>query len=116
MILDDMMTLIAGSGLGLTAGTNLFAGTWPDSPDKACAVYETGGAQPVHAMGAGPGNGAKVAGTASYLRLDTIELIPVCSAACSECISSDGRAGRYHDQLDTISAYQRRQLSYSKRF
>jgi hypothetical protein len=56
VILDDMLTLIAGSGLGLTAGTNLFAGTWPDSPDKACAVYETGGGQPVHAMGAGPGN------------------------------------------------------------
>ena len=56
MILDDMLTLLGTSGVGLTAGTNLFAGTWPDSPDKACAVYETGGIAPVHAMGAGPGN------------------------------------------------------------
>lgn len=56
MILDDMLTHLGSSGVGLTAGTNLFAGTLPDSPDKACAVYETGGAPPVHAMGAGPGN------------------------------------------------------------
>ena len=56
MILDDMLTLLGGSSIGLTAGTNLFAGTLPDAPDKACAVYETGGAFPIHAMGLGPGN------------------------------------------------------------
>ena len=56
MILDDVMTYLGSAAVGLTAGTNLFAGTLPDSPDKACAIYETGGIQPVHAMGAGPGN------------------------------------------------------------
>ena len=56
MILDDVMTYLTSASVGLTAGTNLFAGTLPDSPDKVCAIYETGGTQPVHAMGAGPGN------------------------------------------------------------
>lgn len=56
MILDDVMTYLGSAAVGLTAGTNLFAGTFPDSPDKACAVYETGGLQPVHAMSGSPGN------------------------------------------------------------
>jgi len=56
MILDDVMTLLGSASIGLTAGTNLFAGTLPDAPDKACAIYETGGMFPIHAMGAGPGN------------------------------------------------------------
>ncbi len=56
MILDDMLTHLGSSGVGLTAGINLFAATLPNSPDKACAVYEIGGAFPIHAMGAGPGN------------------------------------------------------------
>jgi len=56
MILDDVMTYLGSASVGLTAGTNLFAGTCPDAPDKACALYETGGMQPVHAMSGSPGN------------------------------------------------------------
>ena len=56
MILDDVMTYLASASVGLTAGTNMFAGTFPDSPDNACAIYETGGKQPIHAMSGSPGN------------------------------------------------------------
>ena len=56
MILDDVMTYLGSASVGLTAGTNLFAGTCPESPDRSCAIYETGGMQPIHAMSGSPGN------------------------------------------------------------
>lgn len=58
MLLDDMLTKLGGASIGLTSGTNLFAGTFPDSPDTAAAVYETGGFFPIHAMSASAGNAA----------------------------------------------------------
>lgn len=56
MILDDMTDYLTTGSIGLTTGTNLFAAGLPDSPDTACAVYETGGFFPIHAMAAGPGS------------------------------------------------------------
>ncbi|HXK30834.1 MAG TPA: minor capsid protein [Candidatus Binatia bacterium] len=58
MILDDLGDYLSTGGLGLTSGTNLFLGTWPDAPDTACAIYETGGFFPIHTMSASAGNAA----------------------------------------------------------
>ena len=55
MLLDDVIAKLGGSGIGLTNGTNLFAGTLPDSPDSAVAVYETGGIFPLHTMNVSAG-------------------------------------------------------------
>ena len=39
------------SNVSLTAGTNLFYGRLPDSPDTCVALYETGGQAPDDTMG-----------------------------------------------------------------
>ena len=49
MLLDDVLDFLSTGGLGLTSGTNLFAGTLPDSPDRCVVLYETGGFFPIHA-------------------------------------------------------------------
>ena len=46
-----MVSHLSASGLGLTSGTNLFAGALPDAPERAAAVFETGGIFPVQAFG-----------------------------------------------------------------
>lgn len=57
MILDDLGDWLSTGSIGLTTGTNLSLGTMPDTawPDTACALYETGGWPPVHAMAGTPG-------------------------------------------------------------
>jgi hypothetical protein len=42
-LLDAVATYLAGAGIGLTVGTNLFKATLPDSPDVAVAIFEWGG-------------------------------------------------------------------------
>lgn len=44
-----MIDYLSSGGVG-TAGTDLFAGLMPASPDNAVTVYETGGRATVHAM------------------------------------------------------------------
>ncbi len=44
-----MLDYLSTGSIGLTSGTNLFAGTLPDAPDTAAVVYETGGFFPIHA-------------------------------------------------------------------
>jgi len=55
MLLDDLCDRLSTGSIGLTSGTNLFAGALPDQPDTAAAIYETGGFFPVHTMASGPG-------------------------------------------------------------
>lgn len=53
-LVDDMADYLSTSGIG-TIGTNLFKTLLPDSPDACVAIFATGGMEPAHAMGAGPG-------------------------------------------------------------
>jgi len=57
MLLDDMQTYLTSGGAG-TAGTDLFVGSLPPSPDTALVVYETGGLTTIHTMGNTPGQAA----------------------------------------------------------
>lgn len=43
MVLAELATLIAASGLGLTSGTNLFYGILPPDPDVLLTMFEYGG-------------------------------------------------------------------------
>lgn len=51
MLLEDMLDYLTTGSIGLTGGTNLFGGMLPDAPERAAAVYETGGLFPLQAMG-----------------------------------------------------------------
>ena len=50
MILDDLGSQLAASGLGLTVATNLFLGVIDGKIDNGVAIYETPGAPPIRAM------------------------------------------------------------------
>ncbi len=51
-VLEDLATvLLPGAGLGLTFGTNLFAGIMPTSPDQAVSLFEYAGEEPEHVLG-----------------------------------------------------------------
>lgn len=54
MLAEDIVDYLSSGGLG-TAGTDLFAGFLPDTPEVCGAVYETGGTSPVRAMSGLPG-------------------------------------------------------------
>lgn len=61
MLLDDVADLLSTGGVGgvgTTSDWSIFKGKLPDAPEKAVAVYETGGLPSVHAMSTGPGNAA----------------------------------------------------------
>jgi hypothetical protein len=53
----DIATVLAGAGLSLTNGTNLFLGPMPEDddtvPDKCVAVLQTGGGAPLGFIGGG---------------------------------------------------------------
>lgn len=51
MLLDDLADYL--SSAGVTAA--IYGGFMPEAPDAAVAIYETGGAGPVHGMAPGPG-------------------------------------------------------------
>lgn len=51
MILQDIVDYLTTGGLGMTGGTNLFAGFMPSEPNTALAVYQTGGLVSDYAMG-----------------------------------------------------------------
>ena len=53
-LLDDLADVLSSAGVA-TIGTTLFKGTLPSTPDEAIAIYQTGGAPPVHTMSCGPG-------------------------------------------------------------
>lgn len=53
-LLDDLADRLTTQGVA-TTGTNLFKGMMPIGPDELLGLFVTGGAPPVHAMGAGPG-------------------------------------------------------------
>ncbi len=51
-LLDDIVAYLAAAGIGLTAGTNLFAGKLPaTAPDPCVICYETKGAPPLETFG-----------------------------------------------------------------
>jgi hypothetical protein len=52
MLVDDMVTLFAAQGLG-TAGTTLFGGLMPATPDTCTVFTESGGITPTRAFGQG---------------------------------------------------------------
>lgn len=55
MLLDDLLDYVTTSSVGVTSGTSLFAMTFPDHPDKAACLYETGGFMAVHTMAGSAG-------------------------------------------------------------
>lgn len=50
-ILEDLSVYLPTAGLGLTFGTNFFAGMLPDQPDVCTAIFEYPGSPPEHVMG-----------------------------------------------------------------
>ena len=57
MLVNDLLDLVTSGGAG-TAGTDLFGGLYPDSPDSLIGILETGGLPNVHTMSTGPGRAA----------------------------------------------------------
>lgn len=50
-LLDDMQIYVASNVGGLTFGTNLFVGAFPDTPDTVTALFEYSGMAPEYVMG-----------------------------------------------------------------
>jgi hypothetical protein len=50
LMVDDLATHLAGAGLGLAGGTNLFKGELPPSPDACVALIERGGLAPAETL------------------------------------------------------------------
>jgi hypothetical protein len=50
-LLDDVGTYLAGAGLGLVEGTNLYLGYLKDNPDSCLALFEYDGMAPMYTMG-----------------------------------------------------------------
>jgi hypothetical protein len=50
--LDELSAYLQAQGIG-TAGTDIFSGIIPDSPDACVSLMEYGGVSPVHALGGG---------------------------------------------------------------
>lgn len=50
-MLDELQVYLAGAGLGLVFGTNLFAGFQPDTPNAVVVLYEYMPAEPGDFMG-----------------------------------------------------------------
>lgn len=58
MLLDDVVDILSTGGIGTAASTSdwgLFIGFMPPFPDRAIAVFETGGQGSIRAMSSGPG-------------------------------------------------------------
>lgn len=58
MILDDLGDYLSSGGIGTVGSTGnygIFLGSLPAWPEKAVAIYETGGFSSIHAMSTGPG-------------------------------------------------------------
>jgi hypothetical protein len=89
MLLDDIADYLSSGGIG-TVGTDLFKGTFPDAPDAAVCVYETGGLPPVHAMNALPGQ--------AVLRRPRVQV--VCRAAADDYASARSKAEDVYRLLD----------------
>ena len=54
-VLTDVQTYLAGAGLGLTAGTNLFRSLMPPTPDVAVALHLYDGFPPEPGLGSDGG-------------------------------------------------------------
>ena len=53
-LLDDLADYLTTQSVA-TTGTNLFKSMMPKGPDEMLGLFLTGGADPVHGMGPGPG-------------------------------------------------------------
>src|SRR3990167_10195301 len=53
-LLDDLADKLSSQGVAVT-GTDLFKSVMPKGPDEMLGLFLTGGADPVHGMGPGPG-------------------------------------------------------------
>ena len=59
MLLDDVADLLSTGGIGSvgsTASYGIYKAAMPDAPEKAVAVYETGGGPSLHAMSGSAGS------------------------------------------------------------
>ena len=54
MLLDDIADYLSTQGVG-TVATDLFKSIMPDAPDDCIALFESGGHDPLHTMGAQAG-------------------------------------------------------------
>ena len=78
-VLDEVGTYLAGAGLSLTLGTNLFLTEMPATPDVATALREYGGAAPELAFG-------------GVLVLEHIRLQVVCRGIADDYLGPRARA------------------------
>ena len=78
-VLDEVGAYLAGAGLNLTLGTNLFLTEMPATPDVATALREYGGAAPEMGFG-------------GVLVLEHIRLQVVCRGAVDDYTGPRARA------------------------